>query len=72
MGSENHESLSAKAGTKASDEIDAPRAMRGYRYRLAPTPDQEAGLLKTAGVCRLVWNLALEQREYFLARQERE
>ena len=38
------------------------RVHRGYRFRLYPTPDQ-AGLLGLAvGVCRLVYNLALEQR----------
>jgi len=35
---------------------------RGYTYVLRPTPDQERLMEQTAGVCRLVWNLALEQR----------
>lgn len=36
--------------------------MRGHVYRLYPTPDQETLFRQFAGVCRLVWNLALEQR----------
>lgn len=35
---------------------------RGMTYRLYPTPDQAAAFARFAGVCRLVWNLALEQR----------
>lgn len=35
---------------------------RGYTFRLKPLPDQEEKFLQFAGVCRLVWNLALEQR----------
>jgi len=31
------------------------------RYRLLPTPDQEAGLLEHARHARFVWNLAVEQ-----------
>ncbi len=38
---------------------------RGYRYRLRPTPEQEARFQQFAGVCRLVYNLALEQRRDF-------
>lgn len=36
---------------------------RGFRYRLAPTQAQESALEQWAGVTRLVYNLALEQRE---------
>ena len=35
---------------------------RGFVYRLAPTPEQDALMSQFAGVCRLIWNLALEQR----------
>lgn len=35
---------------------------RGYTFRLHPTPEQAEKLARFAGVCRLVWNLALEQR----------
>ncbi|KAB7783433.1 RNA-guided endonuclease InsQ/TnpB family protein [Methylorubrum populi] len=35
---------------------------RGYRYKLAPLPEQEAVLWQFAGVCRLVYNLGLEQK----------
>lgn len=36
--------------------------IRGYVYRLAPTAAQIETLERTAGVCRLVYNLAREQR----------
>jgi putative transposase len=35
---------------------------RGFRYKLEPRPEQEALFRQFAGVCRLVYNLALEQR----------
>lgn len=35
---------------------------RGYRYKTEPTPEQENQFRQFAGVCRLVYNLALEQR----------
>jgi putative transposase len=35
---------------------------RGFRYRLAPTSEQEAAFWQFAGVTRLVYNLAWEQR----------
>lgn len=37
--------------------------IRGFRYRLYPAPEQAAALAQTAGVVRLVYNLALEQRQ---------
>ena len=36
--------------------------MRGFRYKLHPTPEQAQVCQSFAGVCRLVYNLALEQR----------
>jgi putative transposase len=36
--------------------------LRGFRYKLAPTAEQEALFRQFAGVCRLVYNLALVQR----------
>ncbi|MGN6769775.1 MAG: RNA-guided endonuclease InsQ/TnpB family protein [Rhizobiaceae bacterium] len=36
---------------------------RGFRYRLYPTGEQETAFRQFAGVCRLIYNLALEQRE---------
>jgi putative transposase len=39
--------------------------IRGYRYKLAPTPEQESTFRQFAGVCRLVYNLGLEQRRDF-------
>lgn len=41
------------------------RINRGFRYRLAPTADQGQLFEQTAGVCRLVYNLAWEQRRDF-------
>ena len=35
---------------------------KGYTYRLQPTAEEKAHFLRHAGVCRLVYNLALEQR----------
>lgn len=35
---------------------------RGFTFRLYPTPEQAVQMAQAAGVCRLVWNLALEQR----------
>lgn len=36
--------------------------MRANVYRLEPTPEQEQFLAQTAGACRALYNLALEQR----------
>lgn len=38
---------------------------RSFRYRLAPTPEQETTLRQFAGATRFVYNLALEQRRDF-------
>jgi putative transposase len=38
---------------------------RGFRYKLAPTPEQENTFRQYAGVCRFLYNLALEQRETY-------
>lgn len=35
---------------------------RGFRYKIDPTTEQEAMFRQFAGVCRFVYNLALEQR----------
>ena len=35
---------------------------RGFTFALRPTPEQAEKFGQVAGVCRLVWNLALEQR----------
>lgn len=37
---------------------------RGFSFRLAPTPFQRELFVQFAGGCRLVWNLALEQRTH--------
>ena len=39
--------------------------MRGFRYKLHPTPEQAQAFRSFAGACRLVYNLALEQRRDF-------
>lgn len=39
--------------------------IRGFRYKLAPTEAQGQLFQQFAGVCRLVYNLALEQRRDF-------
>ena len=39
--------------------------LRGFRYKLAPTAEQEVLFRQFAGVCRLIYNLALEQRRDF-------
>lgn len=38
---------------------------RGFRFRIYPTPEQEAAFRRFAGVVRLVYNLGLEQRRDF-------
>lgn len=47
------------------------RMLRGFRYKLDPTPEQEALFRQFAGVCRLVYNLALEQRRDWSRHYER-
>src|SRR5260370_38881153 len=44
---------------------------RGFRYRLCPTPAQEARLLAWEGALRALWNVAHEQRRLYLARGAR-
>ena len=46
--------------------------MRGQLYTLKPTPAQETLLAQTAGVVRLVYNLALEQRRIWGGRRLRD
>ena len=46
--------------------------LRGFRYKLAPTAEQAGLFRQFAGVCRLVYNLALEQRRDWWRRYERE
>ena len=44
---------------------------RGFRFKLRPTAEQESLFRQTAGVCRLVYNLALEQRRDWWRQHER-
>lgn len=46
--------------------------LRGFRYKLAPTREEESLFRQFAGVCRLVYNLALEQRRDWWRSFERE
>lgn len=39
--------------------------LRAFRYKLAPTTEQDATFWQFAGVCRFIYNLALEQRERY-------
>ncbi len=39
------------------------------RYRLCPTPAQEAGLLEHCSHARFVWNLAVEQQAWWTPRR---
>ena len=38
---------------------------KAYRFRIYPTPEQEAAFRQISGCCRLVYNLGLEQRRTF-------
>lgn len=38
------------------------KLLKGHRFRLDLTEAQDAFCARTAGICRFVWNLALEQR----------
>ena len=44
---------------------------RGFRYRLYPTPEQEARLRAWEGALRALWNVAHAQRRLYLARGAR-
>lgn len=43
--------------------------IRSYRYRIYPTDEQQARLLRWEGALRALWNAALEQRFYCLDRK---
>jgi len=36
---------------------------KAYKYRLKPSAEQCVQFVQIAGVCRLIWNLCLKQRE---------
>ncbi len=44
---------------------------RGFRYRVYPTPEQEARLRQWEGALRTLWNIAQEQRRIVLGRGAR-
>lgn len=58
---------SAAPKTKSDSMI-----LRGFRYKLDPTAEQEVLFRQFAGVCRLVYNLALEQRRDFWRQFQRQ
>ncbi len=58
------------AGTKR--EPPMPTLYRAFRYKLAPTADQRSLMRRFAGVTRLVYNLALEQRRDWSRHYRRE
>lgn len=41
------------------------KRLKAYRFRIKPTPEQIAAFSGIAGCCRLVYNVALEQRRSF-------
>lgn len=45
------------------------RVRRGFRYRIYPTPEQEARLRGWEGALRVLWNLANEQRHVYVGRR---
>jgi len=45
-----------------SNSYISSMTFRGYTYALRPTQEQDKLMNQFAGVCRLVWNLALDQR----------
>ncbi|WP_254714919.1 transposase [Actinomadura sp. NAK00032] len=56
--------------------VDSPGSVGGgrygrcvSRYRLCPTPAQEAGLLEHCSHARFVWNLAVEQQAWWTPRR---
>ena len=48
--------------------VRAMLVRKAFRYRVYPTPQQEARLLAWESALRFLWNLALEQRKMGLAR----
>ena len=44
---------------------------KAFRYRVYPTKDQEARLMRWESALRFLWNLALEQRKMGLARTDK-
>ena len=45
--------------------------VRGLKYKLAPTAPQEASFQQFSGVCRVIYNAALFQREHFWRQYQR-
>lgn len=65
--------VSHDASRAGSEPFVEPALLhRGFRYRLAPTPEQEAKLGQFAGVTRLIYNLALQQRRDFWRQHHRQ
>jgi putative transposase len=50
------------AGQAEERAINQPTVRKTYQYKLKPTPEQERELGRVLGVCRALYNTALEQR----------
>ena len=46
--------------------------IRGFKYKVDPTPEQAQAFRQFAGVCRVIYNAALYQRENFWRQYKRE
>src|SRR5690349_20966525 len=42
--------------------MEQPTVRKTYKYKLKPTPEQERELARVLGLCRALYNTALEQR----------
>ena len=62
FGRKLEEDVALFATAAAGIEESVMDTIRGYVYRLKPTQEQDALFRRTAGVCRLIYNAALEQR----------
>ena len=58
---------SSGRGYKAQMKINIIH--KAYKFRLKPSDEQVNHFAQIAGVCRLVWNLCLEQRKFVYASQ---
>lgn len=53
-----------------SKNTSSPREIRTYKYRIYPNRQQEAGLIATLNICRVLYNTALTQRKYAYRQQK--
>jgi putative transposase len=50
--------------------MEEPGIRKTYKYRLDPTPAQEQGLEVVLARCRMLYNVALEQRKTWWSRRQ--